>query len=185
MKAKFDAYVLRPLAKRVQNWIVDRSAAWDISRPFYLPCKIWGLNFCMVQKIFIREKFYLFRCSGCKKKCMPQKCILCSFRWNLFWVFVQNFPKNANYEEFLTKFVNINNHTEIFFAWCAKNHSQHEERFEAWQIKRALLCCLGNSPWKSTSRSCMRFTFRKGEKRCKNKWSWQDSCQLCHIRYVD
>jgi hypothetical protein len=27
-------------------------------------------------------------------------------------VFVQNFPKNANYEDFLTKFLNINNHTQ-------------------------------------------------------------------------
>ena len=31
MKGKFDAYVLWPLAKRVQNWIVDRSNARDFT----------------------------------------------------------------------------------------------------------------------------------------------------------
>ena len=31
MKGKFDAYVLWPLAKRVQNWIVDRSTARDFT----------------------------------------------------------------------------------------------------------------------------------------------------------
>jgi hypothetical protein len=48
---------------------------------------------------------------------MLQRCILCSFNWKFFWVFVQNISKNANYEEFLTKFVNANNHTHNFFAW--------------------------------------------------------------------
>ena len=40
MKGKFEAYVLRPLAKRVQNWIVDQSTARDftvyIARIIYL-----------------------------------------------------------------------------------------------------------------------------------------------------
>ena len=31
MKWKFDAYVLWPLAKRVQNWIVDWSTARDFT----------------------------------------------------------------------------------------------------------------------------------------------------------
>ena len=31
MKGKFDAYVLWPLAKRIQNWIVDKSPAWDFT----------------------------------------------------------------------------------------------------------------------------------------------------------
>ena len=31
MKGKFDAYVLWPLTKRVQNWIVDRSTARDFT----------------------------------------------------------------------------------------------------------------------------------------------------------
>ena len=39
MKGKFDAYVLWPLTKRVQNWIVDRSTARDFT-------------------IFIREHIY-------------------------------------------------------------------------------------------------------------------------------
>ena len=31
MKGKFDAYVLWPLDQKVQNWIVDRSTAWDFT----------------------------------------------------------------------------------------------------------------------------------------------------------
>ena len=31
MKGKFDAYVLWPLAQRVQNWIVDQSTARDFT----------------------------------------------------------------------------------------------------------------------------------------------------------
>jgi hypothetical protein len=31
MKGKFDAYVLWPLAKKFQNWIVDRSTARDFT----------------------------------------------------------------------------------------------------------------------------------------------------------
>jgi len=31
VKGKFDAYVLRPLAKKFQNWIVDRSTARDFT----------------------------------------------------------------------------------------------------------------------------------------------------------
>ena len=31
MKGKFDAYVLRPLAKKFQNWIADRSTARDFT----------------------------------------------------------------------------------------------------------------------------------------------------------
>ena len=31
MKVKFDVYVLWPLAKKFQNWIVDRSTARDIT----------------------------------------------------------------------------------------------------------------------------------------------------------
>ena len=46
------------------------------------------------------------------------------------------FPKNENYEEFLTKFVNINNHTYHFLHGLlilqdAKNSSKHEDIFEA------------------------------------------------------
>ena len=32
MKGKFDAYVVWPLAKKIQNWIVDRSTAWIIKK---------------------------------------------------------------------------------------------------------------------------------------------------------
>ena len=31
MKEKFDAYVLWPLAKKFQNWIVDQSTARDLT----------------------------------------------------------------------------------------------------------------------------------------------------------
>ena len=31
MQGKFDAYVLWPLAKRIQNWIVDQSTARDFT----------------------------------------------------------------------------------------------------------------------------------------------------------
>ena len=40
MKGKFDAYVLWPLAKKFQNWIVDRSTARD---------------FTVVYRIFVAE----------------------------------------------------------------------------------------------------------------------------------
>ena len=33
MEGKFDAYILRPLAKRVKNWIVDRSITHDFMIP--------------------------------------------------------------------------------------------------------------------------------------------------------
>ena len=39
MKGKFDAYVLWPLAKRVKNWIVDRSTA----RNFTVCISTWTL----------------------------------------------------------------------------------------------------------------------------------------------
>ena len=56
--------------------------------------------------------------------------------------------KSANYEEFLTKYLNTNNHTLHFlygmlFLQCSKTCLQHEEKFEACrdffsgQIKRA------------------------------------------------
>ena len=56
----------------------------------------------------------------------------------MFFVLVQNISKNANYEEFLTKFVNFNNQMHVFLHGVlilqdAKNHSQHEEIFEARQ----------------------------------------------------
>ena len=38
MKGKFDAYVLWPLAKKFQNWIVDRSTARDFTVCWFL-CK--------------------------------------------------------------------------------------------------------------------------------------------------
>ena len=39
-------------SKRLYYLLCDYSAS-------YLPCKIWGSNFSMLQKIFIRVKFYL------------------------------------------------------------------------------------------------------------------------------
>jgi hypothetical protein len=64
-----------------------------------------------------------------------QRCILCSFSWNFVLVFVQNISKNANYEEFLIKFVNTNNYTYNFLHGViiiqdAKNCSQHAKIFE-------------------------------------------------------
>ena len=35
-------------------------------------------------------------------------------------VFVQKFPKNVNCEDFVTRFVNINNHTHHFLHWVVK-----------------------------------------------------------------
>ena len=68
------------------------------------------------------------------------------------WICTKFSKKNDNYEEFLTKFVNINNHTYHFLHGVlilqdAKNCSQHEDIFEAWQkksrfagqIKRAII----------------------------------------------
>ena len=81
-------------------------------------------------------KFYLCRLHI--NFCMLQRCILCSFSWNFVLVFVQNISKNANYEEFLIKFVNTNNYTHNFtngviILQDAKSCSQHAKIFEAWQ----------------------------------------------------
>ena len=108
---------------------------WNQS-PLYLPCEIWGLKFCLVYKSFIRAKFYLCRLHI--NFCTLQRCIFCIFSWKYFLVSVQNISKNANYEEFLAKFVNTNNHTHIFLHGViilqgAKNFSQHAKIFEAWQ----------------------------------------------------
>ena len=48
-----------------------------------------------------------------------------------FLVFVHNFPKYANYEEFLAKFVNTNFLHGVLILSDAKKYSQHEEIFEA------------------------------------------------------
>ena len=81
--------------------------------PFYLPCKLLGLN------IFMRRKFSsgFYFCRLQIIFCMQKKC---SFSWNCFQIFVQKCPKNDNYKYFLTKFVNPTHH---FFA---KNYSQIE-----------------------------------------------------------
>ena len=44
MEGKFDAYVVWPLAKRVQNWIVDRSTARDFTVYGFSSFKLqnWG-----------------------------------------------------------------------------------------------------------------------------------------------
>ena len=49
MKGKFDAYVLWPLAKRVQNWIVDRSTARDftVSKVFWPSHQV----FCILETV--------------------------------------------------------------------------------------------------------------------------------------
>ena len=90
---------------------------------------------------------------------MLKRCILCSFSWNCFLVFVQNISKNANYEEFLTKFVNTNHLTHNFLHGViilqdAKNCSQRAKIFEAWQKltfcrvdKRALVVKFGHNEW--------------------------------------
>ena len=41
MKGKFDAYVLWPLAKNFQNWIVDRSTGRDFTVIMYVPLPFW------------------------------------------------------------------------------------------------------------------------------------------------
>ena len=57
-------------------------------------------------------------------------------------MFVQKIPKNANYEEFLTKFVNTNNYTHYFVHGVlilqgAKNYSQQKYmEFEKKQDRR-------------------------------------------------
>ena len=117
----------------VRGWLLVLGLKEGLSA-FYLPCKIWGLNFSMLQKIFNIVKFYLCRLYSFFS--MLKKCILCSFDWNCFQVFKQKFPKNANCEGFLTKFVNINNYTDYFLHGVvilqgAKNCSQHEEIFAA------------------------------------------------------
>jgi hypothetical protein len=47
MKGKFDAYVLWPLAKKFQNWIVDRSTARDFTVSYSTLVKIeYGSFLC-------------------------------------------------------------------------------------------------------------------------------------------
>jgi hypothetical protein len=67
---------------------------------------------------------------------MLQRCILCSFSWIFGGGFVQNISKNANYEEFLAKFVNTNNHTHNFLHGVIihqmqKNTASMQKIFEA------------------------------------------------------
>ena len=70
--------------------------------------------------------------SGWIQAAMQQNTII---QLDIFLVFVQNISKNANYEEFLIKFVNTNNYTYNFLHGViilqdAKNCSQHAKIFE-------------------------------------------------------
>ena len=79
MKVKFDAYVLSPLAKKSQNWIVDRSTARDFTvyafeRPqpatMLMPNPHWHifLNtlFLVLQPLLHWKYSFLAGCYGCK-----------------------------------------------------------------------------------------------------------------------
>ena len=52
MKGKFDAYVLWPLAKRFQFWIVDRSTAHDFTVCTLFSTKFMRSNLFLIQKSF-------------------------------------------------------------------------------------------------------------------------------------
>ena len=56
MKGKFDAYVLWPLAKKSQNWIVDRSAARDftVSQLIYID----QINAAQILIHYTHKKFF-------------------------------------------------------------------------------------------------------------------------------
>ena len=56
IKGKFDAYVLRPLAKKLQNWIVDRSTA----RKFTVPIWIVKVTECLFLKFRLSDKHTKF-----------------------------------------------------------------------------------------------------------------------------
>ena len=59
IKGKFDAYVMWPLAKRVQNWIVDRSTAWDFTKHDFEK----DFNGMACTKNFMQQHFLVFSCS--------------------------------------------------------------------------------------------------------------------------
>ena len=80
--------------------------------------------------------------------------------------------KNANYEEFLTKFVNTNDHTYHFLHGVlifqdSKNHSQHKEISEArqkkslfvGQIKRARVYKLVLESWGIINPTCLKYFY--------------------------
>ena len=58
MKGKFDAYVLWPLAKRIQNWIVARSTACKIMVSKNL-ISFYECTYSEIGKKLIREEFNL------------------------------------------------------------------------------------------------------------------------------
>ena len=60
MKGKFDAYVLWPLAKKLQNWIVDQSTAHDftVDAFSYLPNNIFDkkVYFFKIEIVFMENE---------------------------------------------------------------------------------------------------------------------------------
>ena len=85
------------------------AAATAYYEPFLSALQNVGVEFLHAEQKFhnIRVKFYLFR---------PHIILLHGVKMHFYaalariifrYIFVQRFPKNANYEEFLTKIVNI------------------------------------------------------------------------------
>ena len=101
----------KPKQKKLSNLYTNCNLLLDLIA-FYLPCKIWGLNFSILQKIFIRTKFYL---------CMLQIIFPCckiayyaALTGIVFSYLYKNLQKMPIVKNFLNKFVNINNHTHNF-----------------------------------------------------------------------
>ena len=107
----------------------------DVRALFICPSKYVGWVFAWCEN-FIREKFYLCRLQ--KKFVCCKNAFHAALAGIVFKYLYKTFQKNANHEEFLTKFVNTNNRTHNFLHGViihqdAKICSQHEEIFEAWQ----------------------------------------------------
>ena len=63
MKGKFDAYVLWPLTKRFQNWIVDRSAARDFRVSIKFPLhkhfkRAWVCYLLLTKTVYCSSHLY-------------------------------------------------------------------------------------------------------------------------------
>ena len=78
MTGKFDAYVLWPLAKRVQSWIVDRSTARDFTVAILYLTILHELNGTSIDN-FVVWSFPVFLSS-----------VFATYAWHEFWTCSHN-----------------------------------------------------------------------------------------------
>ena len=88
MKGKFDAYVLWPLAKKFQNWIVDRSTALNFT--VHVLAKILKKNWLTSPSVSLRlqnfnELFCATKPENTRNNRLEDQKLLWSLIWPHFW----------------------------------------------------------------------------------------------------